>query len=189
MSENSKSFQNCTEADVPGYNDCPTFLFQVSNKKSSSSTSLASSNTTLSSTGNVITSKVRDTSGNTKSAISPPPLISKRKVSNQIDPNKNNDEDKANIMTKDELLSKIDELLSKESKLSEKEFTFYKNKVDNNIERSLDNVSTVNTLSQFVNIIENDKVSAKKLLTQWMVSDTSIGTWCPAFIKIIDNTV
>ncbi|CAB4254314.1 similar to Saccharomyces cerevisiae YMR184W ADD37 Protein of unknown function involved in ER-associated protein degradation [Maudiozyma barnettii] len=189
MSKNSKSFQNCAESEVPGYNDCPTFLFQVSNKKSSSSVNLSSSTTTLSSADNIITTKVRDISGNTKSAVSPPPLITKRKLSSQLDPNKNNDSNKINVLTKDELESRITELLAKESKLSEKEFIFYKNKVNNNIKKSLDNVSTVNTLSQIFGSIENDSTAAKRLLTQWMVSDTSIGTWCPAFIKIVDNIV
>lgn len=189
MSTSSKSFQNCTEADVPGYNDCPTFLFQVSNKKNASSTSLAS-NSTLSSTNNIITTKVRDTYGNTKTAVAPPPMISKRKISiPSTEPASTTAEDSVKIttLTKDEILSKVEELSSRESKLSEKEFTFYLNKVKNNMGKSLDNQSTVATLSQFFEIFQNERTQAKKLLTQWMISDTSIGTWCPAFIKIIDN--
>ena len=189
MSASSKSFQNCTEADVPGYNDCPTFLFQVSNKKNASSTSLASSST-VSSTNNIITTKVRDTYGNTKTAIAPPPMMSKRKIStSSTEPASTTTEEsnQVTILTKHEILSKVEELSSKKSKLSEKEFTFYLNKVKNNMNRSLDNQSTINTLSQFFEVFQNDKIQAKKLLTQWMISDTSIGTWCPAFIKIIDN--
>lgn len=182
--KSSKSFQNCAEADVPGYNDCPTFLFRVSNKKTRSSTSLTS-NSSHSST-KWISNNVRDVSGNTKTAVVPPPLVDKRKISSNITID-NNSENEIISLNKEEILSKIDDLYTCKTKLSEKEFAFYQKKVTNNVNTSLNNDSTQLTLSQFFDLFSKDKQKAKKLMMDWMISDTSIGNWCPAFLKIIDN--
>lgn len=187
MSTNSKSFQNCVETDVPGYNDCPSFLFQISNKKNNSSASLSSSSTY--SSANLLKTKVRDVSGNTKIAMAPPPMASKRKVSAPVIEESVSNANSDISLSHQEILTKIDGLYAMDSKLSDKEFEFYKKKISTNITRSLENDSTIRTLSQFFDLFSSDRPAAKKLVTDWMIADTSIGTWCPAFLKITDNVI
>lgn len=187
MTTDSKSFQNCVETDVPGYNDCPSFLFQISSKKGGSSASLSSSSTY--SGTNLLKTKVRDVSGNTKLAVAPPPMAAKRKVSTPVVVQSDGEKDVSAALSKEEIEAKVNDLYAMETKLPSKEFEFYKKKVSTNIVLGLKNESTVRTLSQFFDLFASDRSAAKKLVTDWMIADTSIGTWCPAFLKIIDNII
>ncbi|CCD26670.1 Add37p NDAI_0I01010 [Naumovozyma dairenensis CBS 421] len=216
MTSSVRSFQNCSEADVPGYNDCPSFLFQVNNNNNNKRQSNFK-----------ITPKVYDLSGNTKiPTIPPPPLrrINRRSISSRsIISSSSNSEDNlgddqpptvipspvitetielatsptqqrneslsdVESLSRDELVNKIERLFNQDSKLSEQEFQYYKKKVDSNIHQSLNNDLTKIILTQFFKESNQNQHKAKKLLMDWMVSDMSITNWCPAFLKIVENS-
>lgn len=173
MATSSKSFQNCTEKDVPGYNDCPSFLFQV-NKKAERRHKIAT--------------EVKDTYGNTKMATIPPPP--RRSSSRTLSSENSNDDiiDPIVSLDKDQILERVNTLLESDSKLPSAEFEFYKKKIDLNLAKGLENDSTKHVMSQFFDKTK-DKSEAQKLLRSWMAHDISISNWCPAFLKIFENTL
>ena len=177
----TQSFQNCKETDIPGYNDCPSFLFNVSKK---------------SGRRNRLQYAVQDTYGNTKLPVAPPPISSKRNsmvVSNansikpKDDDGSSSSDHSKEILSEDEILKKIDELINRRSKLSEKEYNFYKQKVNLNLPKSINNPSTKTSLLHFLNI-GNEKIKQVKYLREWMMMDITISNWCPSFLKLIENT-
>ncbi|SCW00406.1 LAFE_0C03488g1_1 [Lachancea fermentati] len=165
MLNRTKSFQDCKETEVPGYNDCPNLLFRVNSSKRS------------------VSSNQVDTYGNTKPAAAPPPSI-KRSIATKATELPS----KSIVKTKEEVMTEIQALLNRETKLSPGEFEFYKRKFMTNISKSLENEHTRLTLAEILSHI-SEKDQAKKLITGWMVSDTSISSWCPAFRKIVENVI
>lgn len=169
MSANAgvKSFQNCSETDVPGYNDCPSFLYQV-NKGSAKG-----------GRRNRIVAKVRDVSGNTTAACAPPPTtpsnVEKSSQSSGIQ-----------VLTKEEVLERIQDVYNAQNKLSTPEFQFYKRKADQNMTKSLDSESTRRVLTTILTEL-NDKDKCTRILREWLTSDVTISSWCPAFLKIYEN--
>ena len=201
-----KSFQNST-AGVPGYNDCPDFLFQVSRK----STPVSSRRNKIST--NMIDNKIMssviksDIDSAKRASTSPPPIIRKtpgkhitstpsssRFPSSPIVPTAPEDttEDETiptdiSVLSREEILNRVNLLLQTTSSLPEREHTFYRRKIDTNISESLSSDSTRYVLSQFFEVSDVDKIRALKLLREWMVTDMTIGKWCPAFVKIFEN--
>lgn len=180
MINRTKSFQNCTEADVPGYNDCPLFLLQ-GNKKSTTKRT------------RIIPNAV-DICGNIKAATVPPPPM-KRVVSSNTPVNETilmtpsaDTSSSSTASSKEQLMDSVRELLSKETRLPPQEFKFYKNKVISNIETSLNTEQTRSVMSQVFDALE-DKDKVKALLIDWIATDTTVGSWCPAFRKIVENIV
>ncbi|QLL31017.1 hypothetical protein HG536_0A08320 [Torulaspora globosa] len=169
MSTNAsvKSFQNCLETEVPGYNDCPSFLYQV-NKVSARG-----------GRRNRIAAKVRDICGNTTAPSMPPPLTNS--TAKETD-----DEGHSQIMSKEEVLAKVRDVYNAESKLSVQEFEFYRRKVDLNMTKSLDSESTRRVLTTVLEELE-DKDRCARILREWLTSDVTISSWCPAFLKIYEN--
>lgn len=176
----SRSFQNCKETDIPGYNDCPSFLFNVSKKNGRR---------------NKLQYVVKDTYGNTKLPVTPPPTFTKKKLAvvNNENPNNSEINAKSNFsnnsnetLNDDEILKKINELINKHSRLSDKEYNFYKRKVDLNLPKNINNPSTKASLSHFLDIGDN-KIKQADYLRKWMVTDITISNWCPSFLKLIEN--
>lgn len=168
----TKSFQNCAETDVPGYNDCPSFLFQVDKAAARAGKR------------NEIFTKVRDTYGNTRIPSIPPPPLTRR-----VSKNSTIDEPvvQQKVFTEEEILAKIRDLYEIESKLSPNEFEFYKRKVDSNLLKSLENDSTKQVLTCVLSE-SSDKLRGQSILREWLTTDTTISNWCPAFLKIFENT-
>lgn len=175
MEIRSKSFQNCREAEIPGYNDCPSFLFQV--------------NKAAAKVGkrNAIMTEVRDVNGNTKANNIPPPPLTNKNSRRRLDNETAGSAEQDKALSKDELLDKVEALCSLESKLSPQEFEFYKKKVDANLSRSLDLTSTRRVLTSVFKD-STGKVKAQSILRDWLTSDTTISNWCPAFLKIFENS-
>ncbi|QLQ81379.1 hypothetical protein HG537_0F01400 [Torulaspora globosa] len=169
MSTNAsvKSFQNCLETEVPGYNDCPSFLYQVNRVSIKGGRR------------NRIATKIRDTCGNTATASIPPPLT--KSVAEKID-----DEAHLQILSKEEVLAKVQDLYNAQSGLPVQEFEFYRRKVDLNLTKSLDSESTRRVLTTVLEELE-DKDRCGRILREWLSSDVTICSWCPAFLKIYEN--
>lgn len=202
-----KSFQNST-AGVPGYNDCPDFLFQVSRK----STPVSSRRNKISTNmidNKIMSSVIKSELDSAKRTSTPPPPIMRsngRKTPGQrtattsssssspIVPtvSKNTTENEViqtdiSVLSSEEILKRVNLLLQTTSSLPEREHTFYRRKIDTNITESLSSDSTRYVLSQFFEVLDVDKIRALKLLKEWMVTDMTIGKWCPAFVKIFEN--
>lgn len=176
----SQSFQNCKETDIPGYNDCPSFLFNVSKKTGRK---------------HKLHTAVQDTYGSTKLPVTPPPMSIKKATI--LPPTKTPDtQDKppktnptppvTDELSESKILDKINTLLNRNSNLSDKEYQFYKKKVDLNLPKSITNSSTRISLSQFLEIVDNKSEQAE-FLRKWMIMDITISNWCPAFLKLIEN--
>ncbi|CDO93674.1 unnamed protein product [Kluyveromyces dobzhanskii CBS 2104] len=166
----NKSFQNCRETDIPSYNDCPSFIYP-------GSASVASKR---------MVSRVVDTSGNTKTATAPPPSM-KRKVSEKL---RKTDEATSSVVVlgKQELSQKYQWITALPSKLPDKEFSFYKSKVDKVLDDVLESAATRYALSEiFESLDDSEKVSA--VMTKWMLSDVSVNSWCPSLRKIVESAV
>lgn len=197
MTETLKSFQNCKETDIPGYNDCPSFLFQISKKTSGGRRQQR------------LVTPVRDLYGNTNGLPSMPPPPMKRKTSDSLndvsDSNTISDvsmsESSTSIstsatsnssftnlksMNEIEIKEKINNILTANTILSEKEFQFYKKKIDLNLNNSISQETTRNIITEFFQLQEN-KLVATNYLRKWMINDVTIANWCPAFLKIFEN--
>lgn len=173
----SKSYQNCAETEVPGYNDCPSFLFMPNRPSSKRKQHRVISD-------HISTIGPTDSSSSTNLATAPPPIFRKgpHEIRNQKDKNS------TAPLSKEEILNKVNELYDFESKLVTKEFEFYKKKVDNNLISSLENDSTRVVMTRFFLEANSDKTKASKTLKAWMSSDVSVINWCPAFLKIYEHT-
>ena len=167
--------------DILGYNDCPSFLFNVSKK---------------SSRRNKLQYAIQDIYGNTKLHVAPPPILDKKNltvvsnansIKSKVDAGSRSSEKSTRKLNEDKILKKIDELISKRSKLPEKEYNFYKQKVNLNIPKSINNPSTKTSLLYFLNI-GDEKIKQVKYLREWMVMDITTSNWCSSFLKLIENT-
>lgn len=172
----AKSYQNCTETEVPGYNDCPSFLFMPNRQPVRKKQHRMVSGST--SANNIPSTRTTNTT------TAPPPILHKKH--NEI-AKKNEDESNASL-SKEEILHRVDELYGLKSKLISKEFEFYKRKVDNNLAISLENHSTKTVMTRFFYEASHDKSKASNTLRTWMSSDVSVINWCPAFLKIFEHT-
>lgn len=163
----SKSYQNCTETEVPGYNDCPSFLF-LPHKPAARRKQR-------------VVSQPLDTATavQTHTDTSAPPIARHRKLHVESQAIK--------LLNKEEILHRVDELYALTSSLLSNEFEFYKSKVDKNLVVSLDNVSTRQVMTRFFNEA-HDKPKASNTLRAWMSSDVSVINWCPAFLKIFEHS-
>lgn len=91
--------------------------------------------------------------------------------------------------SEEELLKKVGTVIETESRLSVKELDYYRKKVDTNMEPSLKSPTVKLLLSHFFTELESgkNKEEAQKLLIRAITSDTTISSWCPAFLKIFEN--
>ncbi|GAV54586.1 hypothetical protein ZYGR_0AN00540 [Zygosaccharomyces rouxii] len=175
----SKSYQNCTETEVPGYNDCPSFLFMPNRPSARRKQHRVISNH-LSANDNPSTHPTNKTD----TATAPPPIL--HRSPQGITKNQENVSDTS--LSKEEILNKVGELYGLKSKLVTKEFEFYKKKVDNNLVGSLENGSTRAVMTRFFLEANSDRNKASNTLRAWMSSDVSVINWCPAFLKIFEHT-
>ena len=175
------------------YNDCPTVLFSIDPNSGPRPKSKPRTKTKRCVSGTLAT-EVFDLYGNTKTATTPPPVLKKSPVSAiqqestcEGESVEGHTDRQYNIISynEDELLTKINNLSEPGSKLSSKELDFYKKKLDSNIAKILQSDHTKIVLSQIFD--ETDKKAAVKTIKHWMVTDTTISNWCPAFLKLFEN--
>ncbi|CCE64394.1 hypothetical protein TPHA_0H01890 [Tetrapisispora phaffii CBS 4417] len=177
----TKSFQNCSENEVTGYNDCPSFLLSGKNKKNPLSSHRIVDNVPEYMYGKKIA----------LNNIAPPPP-SKRMLSRRVSTSSEisfSSMDSENYLEKNEIVLLVQNLLSSETRLNENEFQFYKKKIETNFLSSLENENTIMVLSQFFNEASKNKSNAQKLMKNWLVSDISVSNWVPSFIKIYENSI
>ncbi|SCU83296.1 LAMI_0C02696g1_1 [Lachancea mirantina] len=168
MLDRTSSFQDCREADVPGYNDCPTFVFQTGKPRTARKLLLTS---------------VVDTYGNTKKADQPPPSIGRNQGNKKHEPM---DEMECEANEKN-VIQMLDDLLARESRLPAQEFEFYKKKLLKNVDKSLEDRNCASNLVEVLSSVDTDTEGTKRLLSRWMMADASIGNWCSALRKLIEN--
>lgn len=178
----TQSFQNCKETDIPGYNDCPSFMYPG----------------TLGSAPTGLVAQAVDRSGNTRVATAPPPAM-KRQVSAKLSAKLNRTNGSTTpaagstaalsavpLLDKDELCRRYEALVSGGSRLSEKEFAFYKKKVDLQWPLVVEQEGSRVALSEiFGNAGDARKVS--ELFQRWMLADVSVHSWCPSLRKLVEN--
>lgn len=208
-----RSYQNCTENDVVGYNDCPESLFVLGTSKAKRSRPRripVGIHGTAEFQGKADNSVEDDQlklklpkARVAKVTEVPPPPVGRRSTQTSLVSSSSSIMDSTTIpsrssslqsvddvvISEDELLKKVCKIMQTDSKLSDKELEYYKKKVDANVEPSLKNTTVKLFLSHFFNELETTKnrEQAQKLLVRAITSDTTISSWCPAFLKIFEN--
>ncbi|AGO13019.1 AaceriAFL144Cp [[Ashbya] aceris (nom. inval.)] len=155
-----KSFQNCTESEVSGYNDCPNFLFAAGKHAAG---------------GRQRGLKARARARAGRHAM-PSENWQQMEVGELEE-------------IRAEATRKIEWLFKAESRLAEVELNFYRSKVRQNISRSLEDERTLLMLAAILRQLPAEIETAKDLLTTWLMSDVSVAAWCPALRKILDHAV
>ncbi|KAL6942434.1 hypothetical protein ACO0QE_003609 [Hanseniaspora vineae] len=200
--DRTKSYQNCREADVPGYNDCPIFLFDVS-KKAPGKDKIVSTN------GSDVYASAKQ-----QTVLPPPPIGLKRKTTgSSLDSCSNSSDEKATSAasssnskaaqennTSDEQVSEqaekdssfeiIAELLHSLSdvdntKLSLQEFQYYKQKLEKNTSTILQNEHYRTVIAHICAMPAG--VHRANAMNKWVISEPMISSWLPAFRKLLEN--
>lgn len=171
------SYQNCTEADLVGYNDCPTFLVSsTSNKEGRVSSSLKH-----------------------KQALRGASILSANSFQNLLKreslPLKISDSQKE--VTNDDLIRNDDTLSSEEinliiqeriekneKRLSANEFSFYKAKVLKQLDKFSTNDRYLKNLCDIF-LISSDCSNTKALVQNWVSKEPQVGSWLIPLSKII----
>ncbi|CEP62502.1 Add37p LALA0_S05e07074g [Lachancea lanzarotensis] len=168
MLDRTRSFQNCRETDVPGYNDCPSLVYPVNRGAGTKQT--------------MVNGQI-DTFGSTQVASVPPPPIGKRSSSRSSSAIK---VPQALHKNKDEILQEIDSIFARKSKLSPVELEYHQKKFRANFGQTLEHEHGKQLMNEVLASLEDDS-KVHKILTQWMMSDSTINKWCPSLRKIMCN--
>lgn len=202
--DRTKSYQNCKETDVPGYNDCPIFLFDVS-KKAPGKDKIVSTNGS-----DVYASAKQQTS------MPPPPIGLKRKTtkslpqtcntpskakatpalsSNDTEPVQENstlasDQETLEQAVEDSSPEGIADLLSslsnaETSRLSAQEFQYYKQKLEKSTSTILQNEHYRTVIAHICAMPAG--VNRANAMNKWVISEPMISSWLPAFRKLLEN--
>ena len=152
-----KSFQNCSESDLVGYNDCPTFLFSNTQTKAISSRN--------------------------KKKLKHRMLDTPRESADLETQSNENIDDSSKVLSN--VIEQIDEKINMNLKnLDEKELSFYKKKYQNNLpmisgnNRYLKNISDI-----FLEDLESNVIKAK--IHEWVTKEPTVGSWLVPLAKII----
>ncbi|CAR31013.1 hypothetical protein ZYGR_0P03190 [Zygosaccharomyces rouxii] len=174
----AKSYQNCAETEVPGYNDCPSFLFMPQRPSAR-----RKQHRVISDHLSANNSPSTHSTSTTDTTTAPPPILHRKP--HEIA--KNQEKTSNASLNKEEILHRVNELYGLKSKLVTNEFEFYRRKVDNNLVSSLENDSTRAVMTRFFLEANTDRTKASNTLRAWMSSDVSVLNWCPAFLKIFEH--
>ncbi|XBW34755.1 hypothetical protein QEN19_000322 [Hanseniaspora menglaensis] len=172
----SKSFQNCTEADLVGYNDCPTFLFSKNSsiKEKSGSTSLRKKKTlrkVSAASGVSLTPDLENAGTINISSIEPMVLEYGE-----------NDED---ILSNEEIILLLKEKVeNNEKNLAEKEFNFYKLKFLNQLPSFSENERYLRNLSDIF-LMSTGSSETKLLVQSWVSKEPCVSGWLIPLSKLI----
>ena len=174
------SYQNCTESDLVGYNDCPTFMFSntLKNKEKSSVSLNKKQAFRKTSIASFVPPQKIDT----------PMQLSNKKNKDEQDTDNNDISDKEDAdeaLTNEEILLMLKEKIeSNEKNLNEKEFNFYKTKVLKQIDNFSDNDRYLKILSDL--FLVNTNCNNTKLLVQnWVSKEPNVSSWLIPLSKII----
>lgn len=180
------SYQNVSEAEISGYNDCPVLDYQ----RTPSSTSLKTrrrlvSHNNLSSTSTLV-SNTSTTSLNGPTPLPKPPSVtSLKKTESTSSVNKAVDTLDSTISNQD-LLDKLKQILSLENSLPEREFNHYEKRLIDQFTKGLNNDSQKTTVSQSLENYQN-KEQVKNDLIKFMMVNDGVSTWCIPLRKILEN--
>ncbi|SCU99054.1 LAFA_0G21704g1_1 [Lachancea sp. 'fantastica'] len=171
MLDRTKSFQNCRETDVPGYNDCPSFVYPAKRGTGSKQT--------------MVNGQI-DTFGSTQAASAPPPPTIRKRTSSHNSSVCKVAPQETLCMDKDEILHEIDNLLARESKLPAAELEYHQKKFRANFGQVLEQDHGRQLMNEVLASLQ-DESKVHKILTQWMMSDSTVNKWCPSLRKILCN--
>lgn len=152
-----KSFQNCSESDLVGYNDCPTFLFSNNQTRTMSSR-------------NKKKSKHR--------------VLGDSQQAND-DSNTQTNENIEESQDLSKVVEQINEKIEMNVKnLDEKEHSFYKKKYQNHLPTISSNTRYLKNISDiFLN--NSDEAAIKTSIHQWVTKEPTVGSWLVPLAKII----
>lgn len=174
-----RSFQNCTEAEVHAYNDCPAFLIGGAGSRRLKLGGVLTDTSRAPRTSSLAADTPRSKVVVEAPTIGAPPLSRSRKSAR----------DDAGLasppspaLPAHEILQRVTSLCEQPSSLPEREFEYYKSKLSKNLEHAASSPNTVLLLTEFFQL--KDSQTREKLLTDWICNDVSISAWCPALLKI-----
>lgn len=152
-----KSFQNCSESDLVGYNDCPTFLF--------------SHNQTLSN------------GRKNKRKLGHRSLDNSLPAEDDDDDQTHGNNDDLKDLSK--VIEQIEKKICMNSnKLGEKELAFYKKKYENNLQAISSNSRYLRNINDiFLEDLDNNAIKTK--VHEWVTKEPSVSSWLVALSKIV----
>ena len=152
-----KSFQNCSESDLVGYNDCPTFLFSNNQSRTMSSRNKKQSK-----------HRAIDDSQQSNDGLD---ILTNKTI-----------EDSQDLF---KVVEQINEKIDMNMKnLDEKEHTFYKKKYQNNLPIISSNTRYLKNISDvFLNNL--DEAAIKASVHQWVTKEPTVGSWLVPLAKIV----
>lgn len=180
------SYQNVSEAEISGYNDCPVLDYH----RTPSSTSLKTrrrvvSHNNLSSTSTLV-SNTSTTSINGPTPLPKPPSMSfLKKSESNASVNKIAEPSNSSI-SNEELLEKLKKILSLENSLPEREFNHYEKRLVDQFTKGLSNESQKAAVAQSLENYKN-KDQVKNNLIKFMLVNDGVSTWCIPLRKVLEN--
>lgn len=151
-----KSFQNCSESDLVGYNDCPTFLF--------------SHNQTLSS------------SRKNKKKLGHRSFDNSLPTEDNIDQANGKNDDCKDLS---KVIEQIEKKISRNfNNLGEKELVFYKKKYESNLLAISSNNRYLRNISDIF-LEDLDRNAIKTKVHEWVTKEPSVSPWLVALSKIV----
>lgn len=154
--KDKKSFQNCSESDLVGYNDCPTFLFSHSKTPSS---------------GRKNKRKVGHRSFDNS--------LPTEDDNDQVHGGNDGIKDLSRVF---ELIE--EKISGNPNNLGEKELTFYKKKYENNLPAISSNSRYLRNINDiFLEDLDNNAIKIK--VHEWVTKEPSVSPWLVALSKIV----
>lgn len=177
------SYQNVSESEIKGYNDCPVLDYQ----RTSSSSSLKTRRRLVShnNSSTTLTSNTSTTSLNGPTPIPRPSsvgLLKKTESQTSLSAPKVEDSEIPN----EELLDKLKEILKLETSLQEREFKHYEKRLVDHLNKGLNNESHKKVLYSSLENYQN-KEQVKNDLIKFMLVNDGVSTWCLPLRKILEN--
>lgn len=177
------SYQNISESEIKGYNDCPVLDYQRTPSSTSLKTRrrLVSHNTTASKS----TSNTSLTSMNGPTPIPRPPSVtSLKKTTSQASLNAPKVEESK--ISNEDLLGKLTEILSLKTCLQDREFKHYEKRLIDQFTKGLTNDSHKAVVLASLENYQN-KEQTKNDLMKFMLVNDGVSTWCLPLRKILEN--
>lgn len=176
------SYQNVSESEISGYNDCPVVEFNKSSNGGKPRRRVVSGHQFANSPSSS-TASLASLSSSTSSSLTPPmgprPGGSKRVPSSAAS-------EPTSVISKEAVQAKLDELFSLTSSLPERELTHYKNKLQDALSRDTIKQQWYSIVVESIdNYKDTDRVKNK--LIQFMLHNDGTTSWGTPLRKLLEN--
>ncbi|CEP22684.1 unnamed protein product [Cyberlindnera jadinii] len=177
------SYQNVSESEISGYNDCPVVEFNKSSNGGKSRRRVVSGHQFANSPSSS-TASLASLSSSTSSSLTPP--MGPRPGGSKRVPSSAAASEPTSVISKEAVQAKLDELFSLTSSLPERELTHYKNKLQDALSRGTIKQQWYSIVVESIdNYKDTDRVKNK--LIQFMLHNDGTTSWGTPLRKLLEN--